>query len=185
MCGPPTPSCFGNRMIRIRPLEPSDIDAVLAITAGAPEAAAWNRLSYQRFVNTTACGYCEQGCCQVAEQDGQVVGFVCFRVIRDQAELLNLAVHPSFRRQGVGSRLLEETLAAASQGGATRIFLEVRPSNVPALRFYERHGFQVCGRRPGYYSDPPEDALELTRRLPVEDPPKARRPFRQPGSHSA
>lgn len=172
-------------MIRIRPLELSDIAAVLAITAVAPEAAVWNRPAYESLVNATVFGYHEQGCCQVAEQDGQVVGFVCFRVIRDQAELLNLAVHPSCRRQGVGSRLLEETLAAASQGGATRIFLEVRPSNAPAVRFYERHGFLAWGRRPGYYWDPAEDALELTRRLPVEDPPKARRPPRQPGSHSA
>jgi len=169
----------------VRPLEPSDIDAVLAITADAPEASTWSREAYERLASTTACGQYEQGFCQVMEQEGRVAGFVCYRVTGDQAELLNLAVHPSFRRQGVGSQMLEETLAATARQGATRIFLEVRHSNTPALRFYERHGFQVCGRRPGYYANPPEDALELTRQLPGEEPLTAPSPFGISGSHSS
>lgn len=94
-----------------------------------------------------------------------VAGFVCFQVAADEAEVLNLAVQPSARRQGIGSRLLDQTLREAVRKGAHRVFLEVRETNQPALEFYERHGFEVTMRRAGYYAEPPDDALVLARDL--------------------
>ena len=150
-------------MIAIRPLTQADVEQVLAITAASPEAAAWSLQAYQGFLDAPGRGFC-----QVAEHGGMVVGFVCVRVIGEEAELLNIAVHPTARGQGVGSRLTEQALREAAQTGANRMFLEVRESNASALRLYERLGFAVCGRRAGYYATPPADALVLQRGLVKE-----------------
>lgn len=138
----------------------ADVDPVLAIAAASPEAAAWSREAYAGLLANP-----ERGHCQVAEQGGAIVGFVCIRVIGEEAELLNIAVLPSARHQGVGSQLMEQALRAARQWGAKRIFLEVRESNLSALRLYQRHSFAVSMRRLAYYSDPPADALVLGRDL--------------------
>jgi len=148
-------------MIRVRPMKPADVDAAATITAASPEAANWGRQTYEAFLSNPA-----QGCCQVAEQEGVVVGLVCFRVVAEEAELLNVAVLPTSRGRGIGSCLVEQVLQEAAKAGAKRIFLEVRGSNRPALDLYERFGFALCGRRAGYYTAPPADALILHRPLP-------------------
>lgn len=94
---------------------------------------------------------------------GEVVGFAEFSLVLDESELLSLAVHPRFQRQGLGKRLLSEVLREAAALGAAKIFLEVRQSNTAARKLYERHGFAQDGVRPGYYSPatagaPREDA---------------------------
>ena len=147
-------------MIQIRPFGAADLDQILAITAASPEAASWSRPAYESLLQDP-----RHGCCSVAESNGTVVGFVCFRVAGDEAELLNLAVLPSCRRQGIGSRLLEQMFREAATRGAARIFLEVRETNQSAIGLYQRYGFAVSMRRRGYYSDPPADALVLVRNL--------------------
>ena len=147
-------------MTQIRPLAQADMGHVLAIAAASPEAASWSRQTYEAILQDP-----QHGCCYVAELDGLVVGFVCFRMAGDEAELLNLAVLPSCRCQGIGSGLLEQTLREAASRGATRIFLEVRETNQPALKFYQRYSFTVSTRRRGYYSNPPAEALVLVRNL--------------------
>ena len=147
-------------MIEIRALTQADLEQVLAITAASPEAASWSRPAYAAILQDP-----QRGCCYVAESNGTVVGFVCFRVVGDEAELLNLAVLPSYRRQGIGARLLEQMFREAATRGAARIFLEVRETNQPAIGLYQRYGFAVSMRRRGYYSDPPADALVLVKNL--------------------
>jgi ribosomal-protein-alanine N-acetyltransferase len=137
-----------------------DLQAVEAISAVSPEAAQWGLSAYRMLLAERA-----RGRVLVAEQDGVVVGFLCFRILGSEAEVLNLAVLPSCRRRGAGSQMLEQTIQEVSEGGATRLFLEVRKSNVPAIRLYERHGFSPAGLRPGYYKDPPDDAVVLARDL--------------------
>ena len=147
-------------MTPIRPLAPSDLDAILAIAAASPEAASWSRASYEQFLQEAY-----PGACFVAQLEGSIVGFICFRVASDEAELLNLAVIPSARRRGVASLLFAEAIRQSLERGARRLFLEVRDTNQPAIRFYERHGFRISARRPGYYAAPPADALVLCRGL--------------------
>ena len=147
-------------MIEIRALTQADLEQVLAITAASPDAASWSRPAYAAILQDP-----QRCCCYVAESSGTVVGFVCFRVAGDEAELLNLAVLSSYRRQGTGSRLLEQMFREAATRGAARIFLEVRETNQPAIGLYQRYGFAVSMRRRGYYSDPPADALVLVRNL--------------------
>ena len=76
--------------------------------------------------------------------------------------ILNLAVHPERRRRGLARRLLAEGLAQARKLGAELAWLEVRPTNLPALALYASFGFKEVGRRPRYYDDTQEDALLLT-----------------------
>lgn len=92
---------------------------------------------------------------------GEVAGYVFARQALDEAEILNVAVRPERRRAGIGRSLVEAILAALSAGGARRVYLEVRESNLAAQAFYGRLGFGQVGRRRGYYARPREDALIL------------------------
>ncbi|HXH51895.1 MAG TPA: ribosomal protein S18-alanine N-acetyltransferase [Sphingomicrobium sp.] len=95
----------------------------------------------------------------------QPSGFALCRMVADDAELLLLAVDPSHRRQGIGSRLLEQFIDRARGHGASRVHLEVREGN-PAIKLYRSAGFAIAGRRRKYYrgSDGYQyDALTLAR----------------------
>jgi ribosomal-protein-alanine N-acetyltransferase len=90
-------------------------------------------------------------------------GFALSRQVLDEEELLLIAVKPGWRKQGVGTRLLEELCRAASARGVLRLFLEMREGN-PAQAFYQSFGFSQIGRRPAYYRGAeggPIDALTL------------------------
>ncbi len=98
----------------------------------------------------------------VAERQGRVEGYLMAWRVQDQLHVLNLAVRPSVRRQGTGSRLLQAALAAVQAWGLREVTLEVRESNLAALRFYTAHDFVAVGRRLGYYRDTHEDAIIMT-----------------------
>lgn len=90
-----------------------------------------------------------------------VVGFANYWRVADELQLMNIAVDPERQRRGYGTALLHDVMRVARAEGMTAISLEVRRTNGPALRLYERHGFQHVGIRPHYYSDNREDALVL------------------------
>lgn len=145
--------------MNIRPVETRDIDAILAIQSACPEIAQWTPSDYTRVAQGEMAGW-------VAEEAGEVTGFLVARRVAGDLEILNLAVRPDARRKGAGASLLREALSWGGGFHAQMALLEVRASNLTALRFYERHGFAVTGRRPRYYSAPTEDALLLTATLP-------------------
>lgn len=98
----------------------------------------------------------------VAEDiDGVVAGYAIALAVADEAEILNLAVHPKFRGKGTGGSLLDSAVAAAKLRGAEQIYLEVRESNDSARKLYAARGFDLITRRPKYYRHPVEDALVL------------------------
>ena len=97
-----------------------------------------------------------------------VSGYVVAWFVLDEAELANLAVAPSARRQGIGGRLLDAALGEASARGTRQMFLEVRASNQAALELYGSREFEQVGRRKGYYRTPVEDALILRRTFKQE-----------------
>ena len=101
----------------------------------------------------------------VAEEESRVSGFLVARRVALDIEILNFAVRLECRRRGIGAALLRVALDWGKSFHAENAMLEVRASNLAALRFYERFGFQVSGRRPHYYTAPVEDALLLTARL--------------------
>ncbi|MFM8603388.1 MAG: ribosomal protein S18-alanine N-acetyltransferase [Gemmatimonadota bacterium] len=104
--------------------------------------------------------------CLVVTQGESVVGYGIVRQVGPEAELLNLAVHPAARRQGLGDALLAELLRGLDVQGGVTVFLEVRVSNLAAETLYRRHAFVPVGRRRDYYEAPREDALQM-RRAPV------------------
>lgn len=91
-----------------------------------------------------------------------VLGVVVCWLVVDDIHIANLSVHPDYRRKKIASRLLCKAMRELIAQGAVSASLEVRASNQPAQRLYARFGFQVVGRRPGYYQDNGEDAILLT-----------------------
>ncbi len=98
----------------------------------------------------------------VARYDDVIVGFAGIWLLVDEAHVTTFATRRAWRRQGIGERLLLALLDLARTRGAHEATLEVRPSNLPARRLYEKYGFKVVGLRPRYYSDDNEDALIMT-----------------------
>jgi ribosomal-protein-alanine N-acetyltransferase len=86
-------------------------------------------------------------------------------VVADEMHVHNVAIEPAARRQGLARALLEEALFTAREAHVRVAHLEVREGNQPALALYAGLGFEVAGRRPGYYESPREDALLLRLRL--------------------
>jgi ribosomal-protein-alanine N-acetyltransferase len=93
----------------------------------------------------------------------RVAGFCAFWKIADQIHINNLAIRPELRGRGLGRVLLTHVLKEADRLAAPSATLEVRRSNLAALRLYEHAGFRVTGVRPHYYTHPVEDALVLWR----------------------
>ena len=98
----------------------------------------------------------------VARCGNAIVGFAGIWLLVDEAHITTFATRTTWRRQGIGERLLVALLDLALARGAKEATLEVRPSNIPAKRLYEKYGFKVVGVRPRYYSDNNEDALIMT-----------------------
>lgn len=94
----------------------------------------------------------------VATEDGLVKGYVGSQSVLDGADMMNLAVAQAERRKGIAEQLVEQLIIQLSQNGVRFLMLEVRKSNDPAISLYKKLGFQVVGRRPGYYHHPREDA---------------------------
>lgn len=140
----------------IEPLTAADLDEVLAIER-ASFSTPWSRGAFLYELNQNPAARC-----WVARGSGaapRVLGYLCLWEIRPEIHITNVAVHPGWRRQGVARLLLGTILEDARRRQLTLAFLEVRPNNVEARRLYESLGFQVIGRRKGYYFDTGEDAL--------------------------
>jgi len=108
---------------------------------------------------------------KVAVFSGKVAGYVCIRAILDSAHVLDLAVIPECRRMGLGGLLLKNALQEIriSRPELKSVTLEVRESNIEAIRLYEKFGFTETGRRRGYYQRPIEDAVIMERDMDIND----------------
>ena len=91
--------------------------------------------------------------------EGKLIGYGGFWVIVDQAHITNVAVHPQYRRHGVGEAVMRHMLKQAYKLGLKDMTLEVRESNAPAIKLYKKLGFIECGVRKKYYSDNNENAI--------------------------
>lgn len=101
----------------------------------------------------------------VAEVDGAVAGYVGSQSVLDAADMMNLAVSPAFRRQGIGEALVSALIERLLQRNVIALLLEVRVSNSPAVALYQKMGFVQVGRRRNYYHNPKEDAFILRKEL--------------------
>jgi ribosomal-protein-alanine N-acetyltransferase len=145
--------------VAIRAMRRDDLAAVIEIEQSA-YSHPW---SVGIFADCLRVGYR----CHVVTDRGQISGYAIYSTALDEAHLLNLCVSPQQRRQGLASILLDHVMRELMLAGVDRVFLEVRPSNKPALRLYAKEGFEKVGRRPGYYpaDSGREDALVLLRNL--------------------
>ena len=131
--------------IRIRPGTPADLERIAAIQIASNEAAHWEPADYVHYSF------------HVAELEGSVAGFLVTRTIAGEMEILNLAVDPQFRRQGVARALMNHTLDTFTG----TVYLEVRKSNHAAQTLYSALGFSPAGLRREYYESPKEDAIVM------------------------
>jgi len=141
------------------PMAEKDLDEVLAIER-VSFATPWTRAAFCYEIEQNKVARCT-----TMRSGGRIVGYLCLWEIGHEIHVTNLAVHPDWRRRGVGRKLLALAMAEGIARGVTLVFLEVRPSNARALKLYEGLGFQVIGRRAGYYFDTGEDALVMEARL--------------------
>jgi ribosomal-protein-alanine N-acetyltransferase len=141
-----------------------DLDGILAVDAATFERP-WTREMYEwEATHSDVARF------YVARDAGTVVAYCTGWVIFDELHINNLAVDPARRRRGIASTLLAFVLQEAAAEGAKRATLEVRRSNEPARRLYERFGFGYAGVRKDYYREPVEDALVLWREGPIAPP---------------
>lgn len=101
----------------------------------------------------------------VAEDNGVVTGYIGSQTVPDESDMMNVAVHPDYRRRGIAEALVNTLCDALKERGSVSLTLEVRASNEPAKALYEKLGFEQVGRRPNYYRNPKEDALILKKML--------------------
>lgn len=97
----------------------------------------------------------------VAEEEGLVLGYVGSQTVLDETDMMNIAVHPDYRRRGIAAALIEALVFSLKVRGSRSLKLEVRTSNHPAIALYEGMGFVRLGLRKNYYRNPKEDALIL------------------------
>ena len=97
----------------------------------------------------------------VALDGERVAGYIGSQSVLGEADMMNLAVSPDYRRQGIGQKLVERLICDLKERGTHILVLEVRASNESAISLYQKLGFVQVGRRPNYYYKPREDALIL------------------------
>ena len=100
-------------------------------------------------------------CWLAAVEEDRVAGYVGSQTVMDETDMMNIAVHPDFRRKGIAEELVNALVHRLRNRGSRCLTLEVRASNEPACKLYEKLGFSQIGRRPNYYRNPREDALIL------------------------
>ncbi len=95
----------------------------------------------------------------VARDEKETVGYACVACAADEGDLVSIAVDEDYRQKGIAAELLDIACGELKKEGVSKLFLEVRESNVPARKLYEKRGFLEAGRRRGFYSNPKEDAV--------------------------
>ena len=140
----------------IRCALPDDIPAVAALERETFSLGAEESALERMRQNPNSVILC-------AAEDGTLVGYAYFQFVLDEGYVGNLAVRPECRRRGIGEALTCAMADKAREKGLSFLTLEVRESNLPAIRLYEKCGYETVGVRRNYYEKPRENALLLTR----------------------
>jgi [ribosomal protein S18]-alanine N-acetyltransferase len=141
--------------VTIRKMKESDLEEILGIEK-VSFADPWSRrlfketLSFPHSVNFV-----------LQEETGDLLGYINFYLIGEEGHLLNLAIHPNWRKKGLAAKLLNHAIDFLKRKHAAHFFLEVREGNLDAIRLYSKFGFEHIGRRKRYYVETNEDALVM------------------------
>ena len=144
--------------VTMRPANSSDLDAIAAIerlSFGDP----WSTAEFESVLSLAHTIFLVA----LSGANEEIAGYVVALAVVDQAEILNVAVSPAQRGNGIGGSLLDAALAEVERRGAESVFLEVRLSNASARALYGSRRFIEVSRRKGYYRNPSEDALVMRR----------------------
>lgn len=147
-------------MIHIGVLTEDVLDEVLDLEQICFPDDPWGRLSFENELHNPLSVFL------VAkdEESGSVIGYGGIWLMYDAGNITNIAIHPQYRREGIGSKILKILTDICIEKGMDTITLEVRESNLPAQALYKENGFTVCGCRKKYYQGK-EDALIMTKEL--------------------
>jgi len=142
----------------LREMHEDDLPEILKIERES-FSTPWSEYSFLNEI------YKKYAISRVAMFERNIVGYICTNYVLHEAHILNLAVHPDFRRQGIATVMMDEALKELKKKGCVFIYLEVRASNTGAIKFYELFKFKVVDVRKKYYIDPNEDALLMMGRF--------------------
>jgi [ribosomal protein S18]-alanine N-acetyltransferase len=138
----------------IRDMWWSDIPEILKIER-ISFSTPWNEMAFLNEI------YNPSSINKVAGYGNEIVGYICANSIIDEGHILNIAVHIDMRRKGIAVALLEKIIDELRSKGCKSLYLEVRASNISAIRFYENRDFVSVGIRKNYYTSPKEDAVVM------------------------
>ena len=144
--------------ITIRQMQEGDIPVIMKIELDS-FSTPWSQYSFLVEI------YKKNAVSKVAVFKEKLIGYICANYLFHEAHILNLAVDPDFRRQGIATLLMNETLMELKKKECVFIYLEVRTSNTGARTFYKIFGFKVESVRKKYYVNPVEDAIIMMGRL--------------------
>lgn len=144
--------------LNYRVITHEDIDAVTELERSS-FSRPWPRSAFEEIVDKEDATY------YLAEDvdNGKIVGGLVIFHILDEGDITNVAVAEDYRGQGIATSLMEYALEQGEAEGILDFTLEVRAGNEPAIRVYEKNGFEGVGIRPGFYEEPKEDALVMWR----------------------
>ncbi len=141
-------------IIKIEPMQKDFLDDVIRVEEKAYGEHHWSKESFfNELSNDLAKYFC------AFNENGELMGYCGCWQIMEEAHVTNVAVSPDFRRQHVGESLLVAIIKSCYKEMIKYLTLEVRVSNTPAIKLYEKYGFKSLGTRKGYYQDNNEDAL--------------------------
>ena len=152
-------------MVRLRPLEPWDVQRIKELEMSWPLLSHWDLGVYHQVASGQETARGVVAVQLTPEQGERIVGFIVYRTIHPDTEILNIAVEPGCIRQQIGTQLLHQVKRLVVEVGGKNLYLEVRPSNAAAREFYFKEGFSEVGRRKDYYANPTEDALLMQLQL--------------------
>ena len=143
-------------MVKVREMTLDDLEQVMPIEQ-ANFSVPWTENGFFSFLLR------EDALFLVAEEGEQILGYCGVILVPDEGDITNVSVAKEWQGQGIGKLLVQELIKRSAKAGVTRLFLEVRKSNEPAIRLYEQQGFIQEGIRKDYYEEPIEDAVLMSR----------------------
>ncbi|MGI5861487.1 MAG: ribosomal protein S18-alanine N-acetyltransferase [Myxococcales bacterium] len=148
---------------RLRRLVPADLDEVLRIEQAAFAHPWTEELMRRELTHAWSTILVAE---EPTDEGDRIRGFIIFWLVHDEVHILNVATDPAHLRRGVAKALIGEALRLGKRAGAALATLEVRRTNTPAIKLYERFGFRIVGVRPNYYADENEDGFVMLLDLP-------------------
>ena len=143
--------------VTLKLMDEFDLDGVVEVSSLSLKES-WSKDAFSKELSNPLAKYV------VAKCDDKVIGFAGVWIIVDEGHITNIAVHPEFRGNGIGSKLVEGLTDTCKNLGCVALTLEVRSSNKIAQELYKKFGFEVEATRENYYSDNNEDALIMWNR---------------------